>query len=115
MLKVFCLMVSGIDLTEDMRMLLLRTARKMRQERQEICRVVSDDLEGLIKTDFLIGGLGDIWGIVFHAEVESVNGKAIVHYIVQTRDLETVDPEDMVWTDSKRFSLTPQQRKSQWN
>lgn len=115
MSQIFCFMAGGANLTDEMRTLLFRTARSMYQEKRGEARVVTDDLVGVLETRFETTGFGHIYGIFFHAELDTVYGKATVDYIVQTRDMEGFDPEDFSWTRLVMFPSDPRAQNAQWN
>ena len=94
---IYCLMVGGSSLTDEMRTCLFRGARAMHQQKSEQTRIITDDLEAIIQTDFRCTGFGWIYGTLFSAQVDSIHGKTTVRYIVRTEDLGEIDPEDMHW------------------
>ena len=116
--KIFCFTVGGANLTSEMRTFLFRTACSMYRENKGRVRVVTDDLEGVVETQSKTAGFGAIFGILFHAELDTVYGKATVDYIVRTRDIEDFDPEDLQWlylTMVPMSSAPPGARNAQWN
>jgi len=95
--EIYCLMVGGANLTDQMRDLLFYSSREMFREGRHNAHVVTDDLEARIETAFKTAVLGYIAGPVFSAEVDSIRGKATVHYIIRDRDLDSIDPDDSPW------------------
>ena len=95
--EIYCLMVGHGNLTDGMRTLLFLRAREMYARKDEVSRVITDDLEACVRSEFKIGILGDIAGPIFSADIDSVWGRATVRYIVRTTDIEDVDPDDFHW------------------
>ena len=93
---IFCLMISGGSLTDEVRTLLYRAACEMHRKGQERKSVKSSDCEALVQTKFQFAMLGSIYGTKFTADVETQAGKTRVHYIVQSTDLERA-LEEGVW------------------
>lgn len=115
---IYCLMVGGAHLTDIMRTSLFRAARSLFQEQKQKARIRTDDLEGVVETEFKTTGLGDIGGVLFHAELDSALGRATVDYIVRTRDMEGFDPDDLAWQSFVMFTsvpVVPEARNAQWN
>lgn len=116
--QIYCLMAGGAHLTDVMRTSLFRAARSLFQEQKQEARIRTDDLEGVVKTKFKTTGLGDISGVLFHAELDSAVGRATVDYFVRARDMEGSDPEDLTWRSFIALvpvPIAPEARNAQWN
>ncbi len=97
MFEIFCLMVEKIGLSNAMRTDLLKAAKVMVANKKKSLKIVTDDLEAFIQTEFKYTGFGSIYGIQFEADISSVRGKGKAHYIVLTRDLELVNLDEGFW------------------
>jgi len=101
--KIFCLMASGIRLSEEACDSLFFIALTMFNEKTRRRTFKAVDCEGEIKTDFRHAAMGDISGMVFEAKVEvGIGPKKTVRYIVRTNDLEHV--EKGVWSEWEQSS-----------
>ena len=86
-MEIYCLMVSGLPLTKDMRDCLHEVARMM--VRKDLSRLPfrADDFEGCACTSGEHASLVWIGGIVFTANIESQLMTTRVRYIVRTAEL----------------------------
>lgn len=96
MLQIYCLMVSGKPLTFEIFDVLLKTACQMVKDSKDRQKMKSDQMEGLVFTDFRRATLGSISGIVFLAEISTEAGDISVSYIVRTEDMRVFE-EKGVW------------------
>ncbi|MDO8424736.1 MAG: hypothetical protein Q7S70_02235 [bacterium] len=114
MFEIFCLMVEGGALTDSMRRCLFRGAQLLVENKERKLRVKNEDIEGVIETNFEATGFGSVYGILFTAEVWSDKGKSRPRYIVRTRDLEMVDPDEGFWMGSVNWE-SPSPEKAMMN
>ena len=100
----YCLMRSGILLSDEVSNTLVRVARDMIRECLEILDFESDeyDCEGRVTTKGEHYSIGTIAGQKFSAEVVTNAGTTEVTFIVRTGDLEDWPVGRGVWDD-----LTP--------
>ncbi len=90
-MEIYCLVMSGASLTEELRSTLLRTALAMYSTNQEHQQLHGNDFEGRVTTEYKRGMVGVFSGTVFSAEIESDQGRTKVTYIVRTHDLADLD------------------------
>src|SRR5947209_3837999 len=85
-----CLMMSkGKQLTDDVREVLLQTAREMVRSGKAGAPVRSDVCQGIVETEGKHLSLGTMSGQAFKADVVTAHGEMIeVSFLVQTRHLE---------------------------
>ena len=91
---MYCLMNSGIRLSQSSRTLLFTLAQKMYQNRKQRINVTSSDCEGYIVTDWQTKGLGSFYGTAFVAKIATDEGDINVEYIVR---MKKVDLEELEW------------------
>jgi hypothetical protein len=78
---ICCLMVTGLTLSDEACVALNEMARNMFRARHEEMRVRNKYVEGRVSTKFAYYSVGAIVGILFEANVESSEGKAVVRYL----------------------------------
>ena len=93
---IYCLMMNGRGLTDEIRMFLYRIACEMFKKGEEWKSVKSPDCEALVQTKFNFAMLGSIYGTKFVVDVETNNGKTHAEFIVHDRDLDKA-MADGVW------------------
>ena len=99
----FCLMLSGMFLTDDIRNFLYDTALDMYLNTEDQHRFSNRHAEGVIQTDWVGSGMADVWGILFTAHIENDRGETQVTYIVGLKRLER---EKRFWLSSQQFGNT---------
>lgn len=90
-------MVEKIGLNDVMRNALFKAAKIMVEEKKESLRVVTDDFEAFVQTEFKWAGFASIYGIEFLAEISSVRGDGEAHYIVRSTDIELATIDQGFW------------------
>ena len=93
--RLYCLMVSGVPLSDEVTDVLLRTTRTMLRKGKERQSVRSDVCEGVVETRFRIANLGSLIGFVFRAEVESDAGKTTVRFLIDSQDISDEEFEHL--------------------
>ena len=88
---IYCVMFSGVALSESARTLLFQAATRLIREGKDRCRVVHDDVEGFVETEGERLVFGGVSGQTFSASVMTPKGETKVVYIV--RDSEITDEE----------------------
>ncbi len=97
MFEIYCLMVDKIGLSNAMRTALFKAAKAMVENKKDSLKIMTDDLEALIQTEFKHTGFGSIYGIKFEADICSSKGRGKAYYIVCDRDLELVNLDEGFW------------------
>lgn len=86
--KIFCFGVTGLPLSDAACDLLFRTACRMAKKGQEKARIVNDDAEGVVTTEFEHACLGSFTGMVFDGDVSTPQGVTSTRFLVRYNDLE---------------------------
>lgn len=94
---IYCLIVSGVPLTEAMRNCLFAAAREMVARGWTKRTLKHDDFEGAIYTRGESASMGSISGIHFTAVIESERVSTRTSFIVPTGEL--VDLDQAKWYD----------------
>ncbi len=94
MSHVYCLMVTGGSLTDDVHDVLFDAAQAMCKRGQRKRRVRGDWYEGKVWTKFRYARIGGIAGVVFHAVVETKERAYRVNYVVRPA---RVHSSQVVW------------------
>lgn len=98
--KIYCLMGSGIPVDDEIRSMLFHVSRNMLKTGKEKVKIKNDSLEGLVTTDFEIGCLGCVAGVMFNAEIDTDKGSGKVRFITNTDSAEIDDWENACWMDA---------------
>lgn len=93
MFGLYCIMLSGTPLNEELRNLLCSTTREMFQEKINYKILKTSWCEGDLKTDWDRSSLGSTVGYLFQAFVEWGNKSTTVNFIIQDADF----PDNGVW------------------
>lgn len=96
MFDIYCLMVHGHGLTDDVRNCLFDAAQEMLKKRKERRKIQKEFAEGLVTTKFKHVCFGAIAGIAFQAEIETDAYKTKVRFVVRPGDIPL---EDRTWCD----------------
>jgi hypothetical protein len=94
-LKIYCLLVSGLPLSEEMCDALHKGARRTVRTGKSRRKIRGSNFEGRVETTNEYVSLGTIAGVYFTGIVESNTFVTKVRFIVRTADLEGLD--DAVW------------------
>lgn len=89
--RIYCLMQTQVVLTDEMSDALYDTACDMYRNDERRAPVMTEDMEGQVRTSFEKAALIWISGLKFTAEVETDLGKGKVTFIVRTDDFPTRD------------------------
>lgn len=93
--KIYCLMFSGKSLSGTVSEALYQAAVYCVRKECNKRKVIHDDVEGLVQTDFETMIIGSVAGIIFNAEIDCINGSTKVTYIVSENDID--DDEEYAW------------------
>ncbi len=105
-MKIFCLVSSGLPLSDEMCDLLHASARTMVHKDQPKLRIRGSNFEGLVISTGQNASLGTVAGAVFEATLESNVFVTKVKFIVRTADLEGL--EQGQWLDVGEFGDRPE-------
>lgn len=85
MSQIFCLITDGIPLTDEVNNLLLMSAYDMidTKNRKQKLRLKSIKLTGEITTQYKIGFIGTVSGIIFSAKLDWDSGTTKTEFIVR--------------------------------
>ena len=86
--KVYCLMVAGPGIDEEVRELLFDTAQAMHRKGSRRFRLRGGNFEGLITTANKTAVIGGVTGTIFNAVIESETSKHVVSYLIRPMDME---------------------------
>lgn len=96
--KIYCLVVDGNLVDDDIRDMLLATAYQMAIGHQKKQRVKAEGCEGIVRTKFQRQSLVDIHGLVFMAELDTEKGRLAITYILRDQDLRALEEmEEGAW------------------
>jgi hypothetical protein len=101
--EIYCLMHSGISLSEAAREVLLENAQWMRFERSCKWKIKHPCCEGYIESNLQPIGYMGFEAIKFHALIDTPDGTTTVDYMVRTSDLDNVCLSKMAW--AKRVKI----------
>ena len=93
-------MGSGIPIDDRIRNMLFHVSRTMLKTGKEKVRVKSNFLEGVVTTDFEIGCMGSVAGVVFSAEIDTEKGSGKASFITNTDSAEIDNWEESFWMDA---------------
>lgn len=105
MFKIYCLLNSGVPLTDSICETLFQTALKMVEENKRKLSVSCENVCGLVTTKYESVQLCSIAGYMFYAEIETMYGKSKTKFIVETRDLENVEKAKWFRFQSKKEGI----------
>ena len=88
---LYCLARSGYPLGPEITRALLETAQEMWTDEESARDIQAPSFEGRVTTDFERAGIGTVFGIRFTANIESIQGKTNVVFIVHDCDLANRD------------------------
>lgn len=95
--KIYCLMVSGLHLTDLMRTILYEQAWTMVQEQKNRRRIWGAGFEGQISTSFEMETMGSISGLKFLAEIDLHRRSGKVGFLIHPSDLPSADAAWEEW------------------
>ena len=108
---IYCLMHSGISLSDAAREVLLENAQWMRYERNRKWRIKHPCCEGYIESDLKPIEYMGFEAVQFHALIDTPDGTTTVDYVVRTSDLENVCLSKMAWAKRVPSAQIPQEIK----
>lgn len=117
-MTIYCLMSSGVSLSDPARDALFQTACNCIRDEKNERKVYHDDVRGIVHTDFNFSTLGHaITGIVFEGEIETDQGSSYVKFIVNTYNLEKVRYMENKWISFDDFikNLKEKNNSHKWN
>lgn len=89
--RIYCLMQTQVVLTDEMSDALYDTACEMYKNDERRAPVMTEDMEGQVRTSFDKAALVWISGMKFTADIETDLGKGKVTFIVRTDDIPSRD------------------------
>jgi len=98
--NIYCLIMSGNGLTDEIRNYLLGTAQKMLRKGKKRLIIREDWCDGLVTTKFKNVCFGAISGVVFQAEIEASEFKTKVVFVVRPGEIPI---EEVVWNEGMPY------------
>jgi len=92
-------MITGKSLSDAAREALLNTARRLFESNRHSLRIVHDDVEGEVCTDYESTTLGSLFGYIFKSDVVTSEGETTVVFLV---DPDNVTQENLANTEWKQ-------------
>ena len=82
---ICCLVNKGNSLNEDILNTIVRTALQMMRSRSKKERLANKDLglKGEIRTEYIIGSLGDYNGFIFNVTMDWKNGTSKASFVIK--------------------------------
>ncbi len=113
--KVYCMMTSGLPLSEFAADALYNTARKMVKNGKKQCSLLSDDAKGVVTTDLETTIFVSMGGVAFDADIVTPKGQTKVSFFMRTSDLVAEEEEKAVWSQRSHRRSVPSVRKRRKN
>lgn len=83
--------MSGRNISDFARDALLKTAAWMLKQKKEKHKLISDDCDGFVETEFKSASIGSISGVIFSADVSTPNGQSKTKFILRDSDLDGIE------------------------
>lgn len=119
---IYCLMFTGKSISKMVCDALFRAACRMVKEEKDHIKVVHDDCQGYVKTDWQNAQLGTLSGVLFEADIATIKGQTHAQFMVRTRDLELVENEEGEWIEvaipvpvRRKRKQKPRGNQHEWN
>jgi hypothetical protein len=103
--NIYCLMVAGLSLTDDLRSVMFDRAQVMFREHSTWSKISGPNFEGGISTIFEEATIGSISGFRFQAEIDVGSKTGTVSFLVRPSDLRA---DDGIWRDLEDSDLVDQ-------
>lgn len=98
-MRIFCLMVSGMPLSAYASLFLMEQACALAQSGKSKDFFMAEQFDGMISTEGKYGMLGShAKGTIFSATIESDAGKTVVNFLADVPFAQKVFKEDLSWT-----------------
>lgn len=95
--QIFCLMRSGLPLTEAAGIFLMDQACELSRADKKKDYFMTEHFEGMISTEGKYASLGYSRGTIFTAVIESQQGKTTVKFIADVAFIKRVFDENLPW------------------
>lgn len=95
MRDVYFLGVVGSSIQEDVAITLFIAARELMRDGKKRHKISGHDFEGVVTTEFHPACIGSISGTMFKTEIEGEGGKLTASFIVHSKDLAPLDPDEL--------------------
>lgn len=86
--KIFCFGITGLPLSDAACDAMFRTACLMAKKGLDKRRIVHDDVEGVVTTEFEHACMGSFTGMVFDGDIATPKGTTAARFLVRYNDLE---------------------------
>lgn len=97
--EIYCLMVNGIPVTDELRIKLFKVACDMAKKKNVRRTFKGEDGEGMVVTSYQTTLMGTISGILFEADVETEEHQGKVSYIVRPSAISDYNDEPLILID----------------
>ena len=108
-------MFGGQCLTKPICDCLSRIARQMSNTGTDRRKIVHDDCEGFVETDWESASLGDISGVVFKANIATSKGQTKAKFIVRVKDLDGLENAEWYTYEELKELMRNRAKEYEWN
>lgn len=99
-MKLYCLLHTGISLSDAALDALFRAACICALKEKHEIRICNDDVGGFVSTEFDYSNMGSICGILFQGEISSEQGSSFIKFIIPAFNIEEIlKHDDLKWRE----------------